>query len=42
MIHLRDIRHVRLGCGDLDDAVRFATGILGLGLAARDRGTGRI
>lgn len=37
MIHLRDIRYVRLGCSDLDEAVRFATEILGLELVARDR-----
>lgn len=37
MIHLRDIRYVRLGCSDLDEAMRFATEILGLELVARDR-----
>lgn len=37
MIHLRDIRYVRLGCSDLDEAMRFATEVLGLELVARDR-----
>lgn len=37
MIALRDIRYVRLGSGDVDGAVGFATRVLGLELAARDR-----
>ena len=36
MISLRDIRYVRLGTNDLDDAVRYATRILGLELVRRD------
>lgn len=39
MIALQDIRYVRLGTEDLDDAVRFATRILGLELVRRDRGS---
>jgi 2,3-dihydroxy-p-cumate/2,3-dihydroxybenzoate 3,4-dioxygenase len=38
MISLRDIRYVRLGTANLDDAVRYATQILGLELVRRDRG----
>ena len=37
MICLRDIRYIRLGTADLDDAVRYATRILGLELVRRDR-----
>ncbi len=37
MILLQDIRYVRLGTENLDDAVRFATRILGLELVRRDR-----
>ena len=37
MIALRDIRYVRLGCRDIDASVAFATRILGLELAGRDR-----
>lgn len=37
MIALKDIRYVRLGTADLDDAVRYATRILGLELVRRDR-----
>ena len=37
MISLHDIRYIRLGTSDLDDAVRYATRILGLELARRDR-----
>jgi 2,3-dihydroxy-p-cumate/2,3-dihydroxybenzoate 3,4-dioxygenase len=36
MIHLHDIRYVRLGTRDLDSAVQFATKIVGLELAAKD------
>jgi 2,3-dihydroxy-p-cumate/2,3-dihydroxybenzoate 3,4-dioxygenase len=36
MIHLHDIRYVRVGTQDLDQAVSFATRILGLELAERD------
>lgn len=39
MISLRDIRYVRLGTANLDDAVRYATQILGLELARRERGS---
>ena len=38
MISLTDIRYVRLGTSNLDDAVRYATKILGLELVRRDRG----
>ena len=38
MISLKDIRYVRLGTANLDDAVRYATQILGLELVRRDRG----
>jgi 2,3-dihydroxy-p-cumate/2,3-dihydroxybenzoate 3,4-dioxygenase len=37
MIELKDIRYVRLGTANLDDAVRYATRILGLELVRRDR-----
>lgn len=37
MIALRDIRYVRLGSRDVDSAVSFATRVLGLELATRDR-----
>jgi 2,3-dihydroxy-p-cumate/2,3-dihydroxybenzoate 3,4-dioxygenase len=37
MITLKDIRYVRLGTANLDDAVRYATRILGLELVRRDR-----
>jgi 2,3-dihydroxy-p-cumate/2,3-dihydroxybenzoate 3,4-dioxygenase len=37
MISLKDIRYVRLGTNNLDDAVRYATRILGLELVRRDR-----
>jgi 2,3-dihydroxy-p-cumate/2,3-dihydroxybenzoate 3,4-dioxygenase len=33
MIHLHDIRYVRLGTADLDSSVRFATEVLGLEIA---------
>jgi 2,3-dihydroxy-p-cumate/2,3-dihydroxybenzoate 3,4-dioxygenase len=36
MIHLHDIRYVRIGTRDLDQAVSFATRILGLELGERD------
>jgi 2,3-dihydroxy-p-cumate/2,3-dihydroxybenzoate 3,4-dioxygenase len=39
MILLKDIRYVRLGTANLDDAVRYATQILGLELARRERGS---
>jgi 2,3-dihydroxy-p-cumate/2,3-dihydroxybenzoate 3,4-dioxygenase len=39
MIHLHDIRYVRLGTGDLDGAVRYATEVLGLEVAQRSSGT---
>jgi 2,3-dihydroxy-p-cumate/2,3-dihydroxybenzoate 3,4-dioxygenase len=39
MISLKDIRYVRLGTANLDDAVRYATQILGLELVRRDRGS---
>jgi len=39
MISLKDIRYVRIGTANLDDAVRYATQILGLELVRRDRGT---
>lgn len=35
MIHLHDIRYLRLGCEDLEQMVRFATTILGLELRER-------
>jgi 2,3-dihydroxy-p-cumate/2,3-dihydroxybenzoate 3,4-dioxygenase len=37
MIPLHDIRYIRLGTEDLDEAVRYATRILGLELVRRDR-----
>jgi len=37
MITLKDIRYVRLGTSSLDEAVRYATRILGLELVRRDR-----
>jgi 2,3-dihydroxy-p-cumate/2,3-dihydroxybenzoate 3,4-dioxygenase len=36
MINLQDIRYLRVGTPDLDNAVRFATDIVGLQLSARD------
>ncbi len=39
MIHLHDIRYVRLGTRDLDAATRFATEVVGLQLAAREGDT---
>jgi 2,3-dihydroxy-p-cumate/2,3-dihydroxybenzoate 3,4-dioxygenase len=39
MIHLHDIRYVRLGTGDLDGAVRYATGVLGLQVARQSAGS---
>ena len=36
MINLQDIRYVRLGTNDLDEATRFATRILGLEFVARE------
>jgi 2,3-dihydroxy-p-cumate/2,3-dihydroxybenzoate 3,4-dioxygenase len=36
MISLQDIRYIRLGTSNLDDAVRYATRILGLELVRRD------
>ncbi len=36
MINLKDIRYLRLGTRNLDDAVTFATDILGLQLVARE------
>ena len=36
MIDLHDIRYVRLGTRDLDNAIRFATEIVGLQLVARE------
>jgi len=36
MIHLHDIRYVRMGTRDLDAAIEFATKIVGLELAGRD------
>jgi 2,3-dihydroxy-p-cumate/2,3-dihydroxybenzoate 3,4-dioxygenase len=38
MISLRDIRYVRIGTGDMDQAVKFATRMLGLEVADRDSG----
>ncbi|MDE0060962.1 MAG: VOC family protein [Defluviicoccus sp.] len=38
MIELVDIRYVRLGTGDVDAAVRFATETLGLELVRRENG----
>lgn len=39
MIHLHDIRYVRLGTADLDSATRYATGVLGLEIARQDNGS---
>jgi 2,3-dihydroxy-p-cumate/2,3-dihydroxybenzoate 3,4-dioxygenase len=39
MINLHDIRYARLGTQDLDGAVKFATGIVGLQLVAREGNT---
>jgi 2,3-dihydroxy-p-cumate/2,3-dihydroxybenzoate 3,4-dioxygenase len=39
MISLKDIRYIRLGTANLDDAVRYATRILGLELVRRERGS---
>ena len=39
MIHLHDIRYVRLGTGDLEGAVRYATQVLGLEVARRSGGS---
>lgn len=36
MIHLHDIRYVRLGTSNLDESVRYATEILGLEVASRE------
>lgn len=36
MIHLHDIRYVRLGTANLDDSVRYATEILGLEIARKE------
>lgn len=36
MINLHDIRYVRLGTANLDETVRFATGVLGLELVRRE------
>ena len=38
MIHLHDIRYVRLGTADLDGAIRYATDVLGLEIAHRSSG----
>jgi 2,3-dihydroxy-p-cumate/2,3-dihydroxybenzoate 3,4-dioxygenase len=38
MISLYDIRYVRIGTGDMDQAVKFATRMLGLEVADRDSG----
>jgi 2,3-dihydroxy-p-cumate/2,3-dihydroxybenzoate 3,4-dioxygenase len=38
MISLHDIRYVRIGTGDIDHSVKFATRMLGLELADRDSG----
>ncbi|MEP7275044.1 MAG: VOC family protein [Betaproteobacteria bacterium] len=39
MINLEDIRYVRLGTRDLDAAARYATSVLGLEEARRERGS---
>src|ERR1700733_3067194 len=39
MISLKDIRYVRLGTSNLEDAVRYATKVLGLELVRRDGGS---
>lgn len=36
MINLHDIRYARLGTQDLDGAIKFATGVVGLQLVARE------
>ncbi len=36
MIHLHDIRYVRLGTADLESATRYATGVLGLEITRQD------
>ena len=36
MIDLHDIRYLRIGTPDLDNAIRFATEIVGLQLVARE------
>jgi len=41
MIHLHDIRYVRLGTQKLDEAVRYATQILGLEIARRESRAGQ-
>ena len=38
MIHLHDIRYVRLGTRDLDGASRYATEVLGLEVARKSDG----
>ena len=38
MIRIVDIRYVRMGTGDLEAAVGFATGMIGLELVGRDNG----
>jgi 2,3-dihydroxy-p-cumate/2,3-dihydroxybenzoate 3,4-dioxygenase len=38
MISLHDIRYVRIGTGDIDHSVKFATRMLGLEVADRDSG----
>ena len=42
MAELHDISYVRIGSDDLDESVRFATGMLGLELVARDRGSAHL
>ncbi|KAB0620576.1 VOC family protein [Castellaniella defragrans] len=37
MIHLHDIRYVRLGTSNLEESVRYATEVLGLEVASRER-----
>jgi 2,3-dihydroxy-p-cumate/2,3-dihydroxybenzoate 3,4-dioxygenase len=39
MISLKDISYIRLGTANIDDAVRYATRILGLELVRRERGS---
>lgn len=38
MINLHDIRYCRVGVSNLEDATRFATGLLGLDIARRENG----
>lgn len=38
MIHLHDIRYVRLGTSNLEESVRYATDVLGLEVASREHG----